>query len=221
MSLSIDSIDSIEALAERAAACARPDRAALIGISGIDGSGKGTVASLLKRELSARGLRVALIGVDPWHNPRRVRFSDFYAQAFRFEELFEQLVEPLRAQRSITLFATQIELALDRWYPQLYTFEDVDLILLEGIFLFRRELRERFDLAVWIDCSFETALERALRRNQEGESEEVLRRDYDRIYFPAQRVHFEHDSPRERADLLYDNDPGRAVHAPMRNSPSE
>jgi uridine kinase len=47
-------------------------------------------------------------------------------------------------------------------------FDNVDLILLEGIFLFKRAHQQRYDFRLWIDCSFKTALERALRRSQEG-----------------------------------------------------
>ena len=49
-----------------------------------------------------------------------------------------------------------------------YHFQDVDVILLEGIFLLKREFQQSYDLSVWIDCTFETALERALQRAQEG-----------------------------------------------------
>jgi uridine kinase len=52
--------------------------------------------------------------------------------------------------------------------PHVYDFHDADVVLLEGIFIYKRAYRPHFDLACWIDCTFETALERALRRAQEG-----------------------------------------------------
>ena len=87
-----------------------------------------------------------------------------------------------------------------------YEFDDVDLILLEGIFLFKRELQQCYDFRLWIDCSFKTALERALSRSQEGLPPADTIDAYERIYFPAERVHFERDSPRDSADLVFVND---------------
>ena len=85
-----------------------------------------------------------------------------------------------------------------------FRFDRIDIVVLEGIFLFRRDLVARYDLRVWIECSFDVALERALVRNQEGESVEQLGVDYERIYFAAQRLHFALDHPRASADVLVD-----------------
>ena len=69
----------------------------------------------------------------------------------------------------------------------------------------RRDLRPRYDASLWVECPFETALERALRRNQEGKPEAQLRADYERIYFPAQRLHIAQDAPAAHADLVVAN----------------
>jgi uridine kinase len=186
--------------------------ASLVAISGIDGSGKGTLAKAIDRDLSRAGLRVAVIGLDPWHRPKRERFSDrdppghFYSAAFRFDDLFSTLVDPLRQHRSVETTASLLDLATDRSYEHRFELRDIDVILLEGIFLLKRELRARYDLSIWIDCTFDVALARALERNQEGQSREELTRDYDQIYFAAQRIHFLRDDPRGFADLVVNND---------------
>jgi uridine kinase len=90
--------------------------------------------------------------------------------------------------------------------PYTYDFEDVDIIVLEGIFLFKRAYRKEFDLAVWVDCSWETALERALARSQEGLPPDETVQAYRTIYFPAEEIHFARDAPRESADLIVSND---------------
>ena len=73
-------------------------------------------------------------------------------------------------------------------------------------FLFRRALRHRYDLSIWVDCSFEAALMRALARNQEGLPPERLLADYRRIYFPAQEIHLRRDRPRDFADVVVPGD---------------
>jgi hypothetical protein len=52
---------------------------------------------------------------------------------------------------------------------------------------FKREYRDRFDVRIWIDCSFATALERALARGQEGLPPAETIEAYQWIYIPAQR----------------------------------
>jgi uridine kinase len=187
-------------------------RSVLVGISGIDASGKGHVTARLVAALRAQGLHAVGINLDGWLNLPAKRFSrerpaeHFYENALRFEELFEQLILPLRQRRSLRLEAALVEETADDFHRHVYEFEDVDAILLEGIFLFKQAYRPLFDLAVWVDCSFETALERALARGQEGLPAEETVRAYETIYFPAQRLHFRVDSPRGSADHILPND---------------
>jgi uridine kinase len=78
--------------------------------------------------------------------------------------------------------------------------------LVEGIFLFKQAYRSLFDLAIWVECSFPTALARAIERGQEGLTPAKTIAAYETIYFPAQRIHFERDAPRATVDLILDND---------------
>jgi len=188
----------------------RPAR--LIAISGIDGSGKGYVSARLAKKLADKGFRVAPIAADGWLNLPHVRFGGddpgehFYSHAFRFEEMFSRLVEPLARDGSRHLIAEYAEETATCYREHVYEFDNVDVILLEGIFLFKREYQQRYDFRLWIDCSFKTALGRALSRSQEGLLPADTIAAYERIYFPAERVHFERDSPRDSADLVYVND---------------
>jgi uridine kinase len=164
------------------------ERALLVAISGIDAAGKGTLARDLVERLRVRGTRVALVGADGWLTPNEgldlgsEPGVNFYRRGFWFDAMFERVVDPLCLDRSI------------------------DVVLLEGIFLFKKELRHRYDLTIWVDCRFETALRRALVRNQERLPADRLLADYARIYFPAQEVHLARDNPRAFADILYAND---------------
>ena len=90
------------------------------------------------------------------------------------------------------------------------------MALIEGIFLFKPQYRKHFDLAIWIDCSFPTALARAIDRAQEGLSPANTIAAYDTIYFPAQRIYLAQDKPRENADLIFENDISAALCVPLR-----
>jgi uridine kinase len=188
-------------------------RSTLVAISGIDGSGKGHVSGRMRRELDSRGLRIALIHIDGWLNLPQTRFSrenpaeHFYRHAIRFDEMFDQLVLPLRDRRSARVEADFAEETATRYRRHLYEFKDIDIIIVEGIYLLKRQFQSHYDLSFWIDCSFETALERAVARAQEGLSPDLTRAAYRTIYFPAQEIHFARDDPRAAATAVIDNDP--------------
>ena len=190
-----------------------PDRhARVVALSGIDASGKGHIARRLADILGRAGLRVALLNVDGWLTLPDVRFGredpgrHFYLHAFRFGEMFSTLVDPLARTGEVALVADYTEETATDYRKYTYSYDHINTVLLEGIFLFRRDLRPRYDFAVWIDCSFETALQRAVARGQEGLSPEQTVAAFETVYFPAQRLHFAVDCPRESADFVFIND---------------
>ncbi len=202
-------IDKILAARERVPA----HRSVLAAVSGIDGSGKGYLTAKIVSALEAHGTRVAGLGVDGWLNLPAVRFSKvnpaehFYLHALRFDDMFRQLVLPLRDCRSASVTADFAEETATSYRRQRYEFHGIDVIVLEGIYLLKRAFQSYYDLSFWIDCSFETALERALARGQEGWAREDDIIAYRTIYFPAQEIHFARDDPKSAATVIFCNDP--------------
>jgi uridine kinase len=196
-------------------------RSLLVGVSGIDGSGKGYIAKQIEARLGQHLIAAANINADDWLNLPEKRFNmikpaeHFYGNAIRFDELFAKLLLPLKEQRSANLVADCTEETARNYSKQTYSFKNVGVVLVEGIFLFKRELRSLFDLTIWVQCSFPTAMARALTRAQEGLPPAETIRAYETIYFPAQKIHFARDNPRETVDLFLDNDsevrPGLAL----------
>jgi uridine kinase len=200
----------VDAIARKRVAVV-PERAVLVGISGIDASGKGYLAEKIADQLQMKGLKIAMIGVDAWLNLPCNRFNPdslaehFYEHALRFDEMFEQLIGPLRNNRSIKLDANHAEETASSYRKHRYEYHDIDVILLEGIFLLKHAYRHLFDLTAWVDCSFETALERAIARGQEELPSAETIKAFETIYFPAQRIHLVRDNPREAADIVLTN----------------
>jgi uridine kinase len=189
------------------------DRAVLVAISGIDASGKGYITAQLADVLQQRGFRAANINIDSWLNLPHVRFAmsnlaeHFYLRAIRFGELFRDLILPLRDRRSITLEMDVAEETATSYRKRLLAYVDVEIVLLEGIYLLKREFQDHYDLSLWIECSFDTALERALARGQEGLPPSATIHAYRTIYFPAQEIHFARDNPKAAAAMIIPNDP--------------
>ncbi len=187
------------------------ERAALVAVSGIDGCGKGWLTRKIVDYLQARGIKAANINIDGWLNLPARRFSDknpaehFYLHAIRFDEMFAQLVLPLRDARSIRVETDFAEETATTYRKQRYEFTDIDIIVLEGIYLLKQAFRQYYDLSIWIDCSFAKALERALARGQEGLPPTDTIRAYETFYFPAQDIHFQRDNPQQAAAIIVDN----------------
>ena len=86
-----------------------PQHALLVGISGIDASGKGFVTTRIAESLQKRGIKLAVISADGWLNLPHVRFHQqdlakhFYESAIRFDEMFEGVILPLRGTRNVNV----------------------------------------------------------------------------------------------------------------------
>lgn len=202
---------AIEAICAKLHAVPR-DHSLLVGISGIDGCGKGYVTAMLSETLEFKGFRVAVINADGWLNLPHVRFGDrepgvnFYKNALRLDEMFDRLILPLKENRSINITADFAEETATEFRPHTYIFHNIDIILLEGIFLFKKSWVDNFNLKIWIECPFETAMIRAIQRAQEGLTKAATIEAYESIYFPAQRLHFRLDAPQAASDLIVPND---------------
>lgn len=184
----------------------------LVALSGIDGSGKGYITGHVADQLRQEQFSVAAINIDGWLNLPPIRFSHvdaarhFYMHAIRFDSMFSELVLPLRNSRSIHVEVEHAEETATEFTKRTYSLHDVDIVLLEGIYLLKPAFRQLYDLAIWIHCSFETALERAIARAQENLSPAATINAYQTIYFPAQEIHFTEDDPVTAADVILVND---------------
>ena len=193
-------------------------RALLVGISGIDGSGKGFISLKVADALRAKSLNVAVISADDWLNLPEVYIhpenlgEHFYKHAMRFDEMFDQLIVPLKQNRAVSFVADCSDPKGNRRKHR-YEFRKIDIVLLEGIFIFKPAYRHHFDLTAWVHCSFGTALKRAIARCQEGLPPAETIRAFSTIYFPAQRIHSARDNPQRAADFIIRNDNASRIHA--------
>jgi len=189
------------------------ERSVLIAISGIDAGGKGYFTERLVGALHSKGVRAVWINVDSWLSLPDKRFGtsdppeNYYHNAIRFEEMFAETILPLRDQRSRRVEINYADETATEYRRQTLEFDDVDVIALEGIYLLKCAFQAYYDRSIWIECGFETALERAISRGQEGLPPDETIRDYHTIYVPAQELHFQRDDPKGVADLIVNNDP--------------
>lgn len=80
------------------------------------------------------------------------------------------------------------------------------VLLFDGLFLFRQELNNHWDLRILLDIDYTTSLSRALERDK-GElgEEELVRKKYEVRYEPAWMMYVDQERPESKADIIVDN----------------
>jgi uridine kinase len=200
----------IQMLAVRVAGvvCPHPVR---VGIDGVDGVGKTTLADELADAISAYGRSVIRSSVDGFHNPRRVRYrrgrsspEGYFRDSFNYSALTTLLLAPLgpagtrRYRRAVFNHRTDSEVTMP------FETADEDAILLfDGIFLHRPELCSYWDLSIFLDAPFEVTIARAAARD--GSSPEVSAPE-NRRYVEGQLLYLRTCEPKRVATIVVNNE---------------
>lgn len=189
---------------------ARPRR---IAVDGITGAGKTTFAGRLVAELAPRGEPVVAVTMDGFHHPRAIRHRQgrhsadgYYEDAYDLAAIPRELLDPLGPDGARRIRRAVIDLATDRPAadpPELVAADAV--LVVDGSFLQRPELRDGWDLVVYLRASFEAAAERGARRDAEALGGLDEARDAFRLrYHAAQRGYLAECNPEAAADVVID-----------------
>jgi uridine kinase len=216
---------SLAELATRIGAPPRPERLR-VAVDGVDCAGKSTMADELATLLRTAGFPVIRASVDGFHNPRSHRHRrpnealSYYEDSFDYEALRRHLLEPLGPAGDLRYRAAVFDHLTDRRRPGPVERAAPDAVLLfDGVFLMRPELRGRWDLCIFVHAAFEETVARAVRRDAEffGGAQATAHRYLTR-YVPGQLLYLRRCRPHLRADLVVENtapaeaeiaDPGR------------
>lgn len=189
---------------------ALPDGWRLVGIDGVDGSGKTVLAGELAALIRGAGRAVVEIHVDDFHHLRAHRYrrgrlsaEGFWLDSYDYAALERDVLQPLGdggsgAYRPV---ATDLERDVVVELEPLRAPDDA-LVLVEGIFLHRDELAGRWDRSIYVDVPFEESIRRMAARDGTlgGPDDPRMRR-----YVDGQRRYFEVCRPWERASVVLDN----------------
>ncbi|MCX6769565.1 MAG: HAD hydrolase-like protein [Candidatus Micrarchaeota archaeon] len=186
-------------------------RAFVVGITGIDTSGKTMFAEAFANFLKSRKCRVQAISVDDFHNQREIRYSgknqadNYYNKSFDYATIAEKLLIPVHRKRSFIAKLTLLNLHTDRYETKKsYAFDGNTIVVFEGVFLFRKELAPYIDYRVFLEIPPGESKRRAKARDVPIYGKEVLRK-YDAKYLPAQKRYLRQFPPSRMADIVIDN----------------
>lgn len=197
----------------RAIARLNPGQLLRVALDGPDTAGKTTLADELAEPLRAHR-PVIRAGIDGFHRPRaeRVRRGSlspeaFFHDSFDYDALRSVLLAPLGPGGSgryrTAVFDHRRDLpvaAAPRLAPR------GAVLLFDGIFLLRPELREQWDLSIFVDVEEAEVLRRAVARDADlMGGPEIVRERYLHRYIPGQRLYRTSAAPVDTADIVIDN----------------
>ena len=187
----------------------------LIGISGKDGSGKTTMANILADFLSSKTSReIIRISIDDFMNNRALRYTPSesagqgcYDYTFNFDGFLNNVLIPLQEDGSWEYRAKIFDHASDsESFSPIKKATANAIFIIDGVFLYKRDLVNRWDLRILLDTSDATAIERGAQRDSERLGNyEAARQKYIDRYIASQTIYYNEESPEKRADIIVDN----------------
>ena len=180
----------------------------LVAVDGVDGSGKTTFAGRLAEAIAGRP--VIVIHADDFLNLREVRHrrgaqspEGFWLDTYDYPALDRDVLTPLGSNGSgiYRTAASDPRRNVRVNQPPRQAPEDA-VVLIEGMFLHRSELADRWDYSIFLAVPFhETARRMALRDGTHPDpGHPTMRR-----YVEGQRLYFSSARPWGRATRIVDN----------------
>lgn len=186
----------------------------IVAVDGLDGAGKTVFADGLAEVFAETGDAVFRAGIDGFHRPRIERYArgrrspeGFYLDSYDYPTFRRVLIDPFR-DGAQTAAATGFQLAAfdvvrDAPVESQWVTAPLDAVLVvDGIFLNRPQLRDLWDWSIWLDVPFEMAFARmALRDGSEPDPDAPANARYRQ----GQELYLDEARPREAASVIVDN----------------
>lgn len=144
-----------------------------VGIDGVDGAGKSVFGDELAQLLAAAGRGIIRASADSFHNPRVLRYrrgrqspEGYFSDSYDYEQMKAILLDPLSRGGS----GRYRSAAFDHRSDQAVTIPEAqatpgDILVFDGIFLHRPELRAYWDFSVFLEVDFALSIPRCAERD--------------------------------------------------------
>ncbi|MTI65602.1 MAG: hypothetical protein FH753_03285 [Firmicutes bacterium] len=183
----------------------------IIGINGIDTSGKTEFTNSLDTYLKKQKEKVQIIHIDDFHNPKKVRYSgkdeieNYFYKSFNINKLVNELLIPIKKKNYLHKKLRILNLETDKYDLEKKFLIDKDtLVILEGVFIFRKEIEPYLDYKVFIHIPFDECKKRVLKRDVPKHGKEILKK-YDIKYIPTQKYYLKKYPTEKYSDIIIDN----------------
>ncbi|MGV1791472.1 uridylate kinase [Rhizobium sp. A37_96] len=191
------------------------ERPIRIAIDGRTASGKTTLANELAECLKASGRQIIRTSIDGFHRPKVERYArgrhsaeGYYHDARDLPAINALLLKPLGPGGDQWYRTASFDLHNDVPIAQHPQFAPDDAILIvDGTFLQRPELREGWDLAIFVETAEHVSEQRGIARDtQLLGGTDATRQLYADRYRPAFALYESLSAPALAADAIFNND---------------
>ena len=151
----------------------------LVAIVGASGSGKSTIAKLLKALLIEAGFSVSLFSQDAFYKPIGHPLTNYDEPGALELDYLASMLQLLKSGKAVNI--PTYDFVTHRRQQQTEIVEANEFVIVEGLFLISNEaLRSVFDNTVYLDVSQTECFERRLRRDQKerGRIPDDIKRQY-------------------------------------------
>ncbi|UOB76815.1 kinase [Bacillus sp. ZJS3] len=173
----------------------------ILGIDGLSRSGKTTFVTNLKENMKQESVPFHIFHMDDHIVERNKRYDTGFEEWYEYYYL-QWDIEWLR-QKFFQKLQNETKLKLPFYYDDTDTCEMkkvqipiVGVIIIEGVFLQRKEWREFFHYMVYLDCPKETRFLRESKETQKNLSK------FENRYWKAEDYYLETELPKDRVDLI-------------------
>jgi uridine kinase len=187
----------------------------LVGIDGVDGSGKSSFADLLADLLRESGLTVIRISFDDYLNPQAVRYAQgrrsakgYFEDSYNQERFLTDVLEPLRSDGSGCYRTAAYSFAEEAPVSApMQVAPDDAAVIIDGMFLHRPEYWRSptdkvWNLSAWLDVPFTESYRRMAERDGINPNPEDIS---NARYYQGQLMYISKCEPQKRADIVIDN----------------
>jgi len=181
-----------------------------VAVDGVDAAGKTFFANELAAVLQASGRQIIRASVDGFHKPRSVRYRQgrnspegFYQDSYDYSKLAQYLLDPLGDGGSRRFRPAIFDHKSDS--PVVVPEEVAEpnaILVFDGIFLHRKELRWRWDISIFLEVDFPVSISRLAERD-EGSPE--VDAESNRRYVDGQKIYLASCNPRSLATIAINN----------------
>lgn len=184
-----------------------------VAINGIEGTGKTEFTKKLTNFLNEIGKEAIHVTIDNFHNNREIRYKQGRNSAVGYyEDSYDELnfVEKVlkSSQKSCPEITTATHDLISDNYLSLNPIKisNDSILLTDGAYLFKPNYRNYWDLKIYLQTDFQTAMHRGVERDTVlFGSKDIAKEKFELRYHKASKMYMEKNPPEEFADIIINN----------------
>ncbi|MFD2442579.1 kinase [Bacillus sp. CGMCC 1.16607] len=174
----------------------------IVGIDGLSRSGKTTLVNHIRKMEEQEGkLTVLVFHLDDYIVEQNKRYNTSYEEWYEYyylqwdiNSLKESLFQKLKVSEQVTL--QLYEASHDTHSTHTISLPENCLIIVEGVFLQRKEWRDYFDFVIYLDCP------REIRFKRESENTQKNIEKFQNRYWKAEDFYLDTVFPKAQANMV-------------------